>query len=902
MGDTQSFRLIESTDTVEITLHHGDGQNIIYWEDIERVFLGVKRVCNGSSVITFLRVSDQQCINSCSRSVLDVVLSTSVQPVLTNPAKFDSVGGQANAPVGSSVNSRVTVTFGASRPIPETPVSDIGHLDTPSSPSSATSAAPKAALFQQIVTRASGKARESEVEQRFISLLAPEVQKTVRASSDIYQAFAKAIKGGDGELSEAELKQDRRFQKLEAMVGKNIELQEALYAKQEEARQLQEEARQLQEAMCVKQEEAKQLQEQVLNNQEEMKQLQLRALDQLAVLQSRVQAVLTQTYELHEYPIPRLFVVLPQDSSGWDAVNPFSNKFRLYFLCECGEHTKSTSSKAEISHDIHFAKHEGYEIVRPSEFFQQYGPYVLTILKMLKFGISVAGVVVPAVSHLVRSDAVDQATASLQQLKDNIEPGMDHVIGWMDGVSVNEGEAVDEFSKQMEKKEALEGADLRKLDTFLMDKDGNKVLGNLYRTVTDEGHVKWFCLDHYRANYQENSAMEFQRVLDSVGGSFSESLGRVEVRLRSRVLAEQFYSVLGKTRSVYELDIGLDWACTTSDLEALEKALRISRVSILRLDLRQFHTGVASKLLSTSAQYDIIFHIRDLPSMKLLHILLPKEFVKFIGLSLNNSSPVCNMSCELTRGRFGGKEFGMLVEAIKANSTLTTLDLGDNSVGDNGAQALSEALKTNSTLTTLNLLYNSIGSNGAVALSKALKTNSTLTTLNLGGYLIGDNGAQALSEALKTNSTLTTLNLLYNSIGDNGARALSEAFKTNSTLTTLNLQCNSIGDNGAQALSEALKTNSTLTTLNLLYNSIGDNGARALSEAFKTNSTLTTLNLQCNSIGDNGAQALSEALKTNSTLTSLDLGGNSIGGNGAQALSEARKTNSTVTTTGVVFK
>ncbi|KAH7054780.1 hypothetical protein BKA57DRAFT_434420 [Linnemannia elongata] len=788
-------------------------------------------------------------INSYSRSVLDVVLSTTVRPVLANPAKFDPVGAQTYSPTGAPVDDGVTnVALGATPPIHETPVRDNSLLDTAPSLSSATGAAPNVTLFQQVVTRASRKARESEVEQRFISLLAPEVQETVRASSDIYQAFAKAIKDGHGELSRSELRQELsgHFSKLEAMVVKNSELQEAMLAKQEEV---------------------KQLQEQALNNQNEMKQLQLRALDQLAVLHSRVQAVLTQTYELHEYPIPRLFVVLPQDPSGWDAVNPFSNKFRLYFLCECGEHTKSTSSKTEVSHDIHFAKHEGYEIVRPSEFFQQYGPYVLTILKMLKFGISVAGVVVPAVSHLVRSDVVDQATASLQQLKDNIEPGMDHVIDWMDGVSVNEGETVDEFAKQMEKKEALEGADLRKLDTFLKDKDGNKVLGNLYRTVTDEGHVKWVCLDHYRANYQENSVMEFQRVLDSVGGSFSESLGRAEVRIRSRVLAEQFYSALGKARSVYELDIDLDWACTMSDLEALEKALRLSRISILRLDLRQFRTDVASKLLSASTQHDTIFRIRDLPSMKLLSVIISKESVKFIGLPPKNSSNVCKISCELTSGRFGGKEFGMLVEAIKANSILTTLNLDHNSIGDNGAQALSEALKTNSTLTTLNLYSNKIGPNGAQALSEALKTNSTLTTLNLEDNSIGDNGAQALSEALKSNSTLTTLNLSWNSIGDNGAQALSEALKTNSTLTTLNLVSNSIGDNGAQALSEALKTNSTLTTLNLEDNSIGPNGAQALSEALKTNSTLTTLNLVGNSIGPNGAQALSEALKTNSTLT-----------------------------------
>ncbi|KAG0041088.1 hypothetical protein BGZ89_007687, partial [Linnemannia elongata] len=78
-------------------------------------------------------------------------------------------------------------------------------------------------------------------------------------------------------------------------------------------------------------------------------------------------------------------------------------------------------------------------------------------------------------------------------------------------------------------------------------------------------------------NYQDYSAKWFLRVLDSVGGSFIENVGKVEVNLESRVLAELFFSALGKARSVYELDIDLDWACTTSDLEALEDALKKSR-------------------------------------------------------------------------------------------------------------------------------------------------------------------------------------------------------------------------------------------------------------------------------------------------------------------------------------
>ncbi|KAF9346148.1 hypothetical protein BGX34_004155, partial [Mortierella sp. NVP85] len=56
-----------------------------------------------------------------------------------------------------------------------------------------------------------------------------------------------------------------------------------------------------------------QLQQDLASKQEEMNQLQIQALNRLAQLRNNVQALLTQTYELHEYPIPRLFIVLPDD-------------------------------------------------------------------------------------------------------------------------------------------------------------------------------------------------------------------------------------------------------------------------------------------------------------------------------------------------------------------------------------------------------------------------------------------------------------------------------------------------------------------------------------------------------------------------------------------------------------
>ncbi|KAG0303192.1 RHO1 GDP-GTP exchange protein 2 [Dissophora globulifera] len=677
----------------------------------------------------------------------------------------------------------------------------------PSSPPSVKTAS-KAAMFQQIVKLASRKALESEIEQQLISSLAPEVQAQVRASSNVYHTFVQAIKDGQVEQADRLSKEfNECYWDLKAEMAKNTEL--TTYTAEQADRMIE-------------------LQADLKAMQEKMEQLHIQALGQLAVLQTRVQAVLTQTYELHEYPIPRLFVVLPQNPSRWDAANPFSNKFRLYFLCECGEHTKSIDSKDEIPH-IHFAKHEGYEINRPSEFFRQWGPHILTILKMLKYGISVAGVAVPAISHLVRVDVIDEATDCLKQLKDNIEPGMDHVINWMDKLSVNEGEAVDQFANQMENKEALEGADLRKLDTFLKGKDGRKVMGNLYRTVTDEGHVKWVCIDHYSENYHKSTAKEFQRVLDSVGGSFDKSIGRVEVKIQSRVLAEQFSSVLGKARSVYELDIAFDWACTTNDLEVLEGALKTSTsISILRLDLRQFRTGLGTKLLSTSVQYGALFRFIKLPNLKIVHIILPKEFIRHLTFQPKTPSHLHKLSFEMAAGSIGGKELGILTETLKTNSILTTLDLQDNSIGEDGAKALAEALKTNKTLSTLDLWHNSIGDDGAKALAEALKTNSTLSTLGLWYNSVGDDGAKALAEALKNNSTLSTLGLWYNSIGDGGAKALAEALNANSTLTTLGLWYNPIGDDGVKALTEAQKTNSTLNTMYLLAEALTTTNSKVI--------------------------------------------------------------------------
>jgi len=51
MDETQHFRLAGTTTVEKIDYDHVDGHNVIYWEDIELVFPGVKHVkCNDVTV------------------------------------------------------------------------------------------------------------------------------------------------------------------------------------------------------------------------------------------------------------------------------------------------------------------------------------------------------------------------------------------------------------------------------------------------------------------------------------------------------------------------------------------------------------------------------------------------------------------------------------------------------------------------------------------------------------------------------------------------------------------------------------------------------------------------------------------------------------------------------------
>jgi len=68
----------------------------------------------------------------------------------------------------------------------------------------------------------------------------------------------------------------------------------------------------------------------------------------------------------------------------------------------------------------------------------------------------------------------------------------------------------------------LQGADLRELESYLETVDCKHSLGNLYRIVTTDGHVRWVCLEHYDAISFNNKMSEYISQLEAMGGQFNQ--------------------------------------------------------------------------------------------------------------------------------------------------------------------------------------------------------------------------------------------------------------------------------------------------------------------------------------------------------------------------------------------
>ncbi|KAF9955752.1 hypothetical protein BGZ72_003433 [Mortierella alpina] len=603
-----------------------------------------------------------------------------------------------------------------------------------------------------------------------------------------------------------------------------------------------------------------------------------RIMNKAMLMQNKVQAVLTQTHALHENPVPRLFIVLPvlminpttpeattlnRRSSSISSANaatvggtmPGSDqrKFRLHFLCECGHNTTKPLHTSGLNH-IHFVEHEGYEIVKPTEFFKKYGAFIRSLSHLLRKGVHCGTVSIPPLLSILALQQQQQQQIQQQNLQDAnsiyrayalgqetlknqiLDTRLAEAIEYLDSL-----EAAD-IDHQDPPVEFFDGADLRQLQAYVnIPSPYDQSPADLYRIVSTRGAVKWICKEHYRSTVHQQNELLFQQDIVNIGGQYDLKTGRAKVRLGSAQDANQFYRSMAKAHNMQELDVILGWSFNESDLQKFVQAVSDSRIGILALDGCKQKADPSVRLMNFGKKYDPLLRIiygskigtlklANMPSLLLKISAKPPPSATSYGIKALHLQSVGILD-------FSGSD--------KAGNTLGMgLNIGNNSAYNQSQSIMRSLLTSFQTLSELVIPGMNIRDDGIGLLTEQKQLYKTLRHLNLSDNGISPVGGQLLASFLTREKVMAHLDLGMNAIGDEALALIVGGLGPK--LSLLNLESTGFGDKASRALermidnySSSLDPEPQIEYLNLATNGWTTSGLQSLGRI------IVKLRLQC---------------------------------------------------------
>lgn len=239
---------------------------------------------------------------------------------------------------------------------------------------------------------------------------------------------------------------------------------------------------------------------------------------------------------------------------------------------------------------------------------------------------------------------------------------------------------------------------------------------------------------------------------------------------------------------------------------------------------------------------------------------------------------------------------------LRANKTLTRLDLSNNPLYASGCKALADSLRGNHVMAELKLSVcdlsrdatrSATNISGVLAMCDAIPTMRALARLDmdangLGKYTLPLGWSEKYGNAAGYGYVHTdgrTQRDAPNGSNAVGGSALANAIRANPTLSSVNILKNEIPAEQAEMLVKVMRSNASLTTLcglsghetALDYNrhDLGDGDAVLVANDIRNHKAVTHLNLGNNAILSRASgKALAEALAHNTVLKSLVVSGN----------------------------
>jgi len=493
--------------------------------------------------------------------------------------------------------------------------------------------------------------------------------------------------------------------------------------------------------------------------------------------------LLRQNFELQEKSAPCHFIVFPEDATAkYNPVNWLRMKFRLYLLCEYDNGNDKR---------CHLAFHEGYELKKPCEFFKRYLPYIRKMLKLVKVSLSVGSIAIPQLAHL--ASGTSSSSASVIKGQTTANQSAIH-IEKLDAVLTEIAKTFNIQTDNSNTSEAV-GPDFRALQYFLNKVDERNDFGNLYRTMSSDGHIYWKCVQHCDSDASENHRIRLFNSFTGLGGQIQGH--KVIIQGQDRKKNSQMFNILQQglpTSFIVLQDIVVDEKDFEKLLVFISRQSLISRLTIeniivkdvirkmeqqaivlklrevlkhnvkltihycFTIPLQKFETKLFNSIANTD--HNLIFEVRSEEDSNALQL---------VGTSAKGFSVSIKKYAENKKNNIRySKAIGNIFSKISNinQMTLCTGDILNQNINEQFAKNLQEfTIDCRLTLEQIQILSNILSSN---------KTLKVLNIFNICEEKDRLEACKKIFSAIKTNRNLVELSLVCDSLNDDFSSYLRE--------------------------------------------------------------------------------------------------------------------------------
>uniref|UniRef100_A0A8R1HPU9 Protein phosphatase 1 regulatory subunit 37 homolog n=1 Tax=Caenorhabditis japonica TaxID=281687 RepID=A0A8R1HPU9_CAEJA len=274
-------------------------------------------------------------------------------------------------------------------------------------------------------------------------------------------------------------------------------------------------------------------------------------------------------------------------------------------------------------------------------------------------------------------------------------------------------------------------------------------------------------------------------------------------------------------------------------------------------EMIEFYDSCVRLNLSFNKQIDIrgwttIFRsVRHAVSLQMLNLRYTNLNDRSIPAlcRLARVQPSASLTClHLENTQLSGKNLLVLICALKNNTGLRELYLGDNGLQPTDGSHIYQLITSNTSLQLLDLRNNNMADSGVRHICDGLRHRDSLEKSSLSAIVLWNNNVtgasmDCLAEALNENTKIETLNIGNNNLGVEGIARLKPSIVSNSHLHRLGLQNTGINCEGAIILAECIADNTALLRVDIRDNPIALAGLLALHSAMKMNKSITLLNI-----------------------------------------------------------